>query len=716
MKAARALAALVLVSCGSPCDQDPPPRIVGPVSVSPSATAATVEWTTDEPATTGVDYGPTPDYGLNFFTNTLTTTHSASLAGLTPGRIHHYRVRSSDECGNVVVSPDDWFTTPTDDPISPPTLVDEPDGEGSGSYEAVLEWSTVSTPSGSVPQYEAEIDDNQFFASVDQGSGWITDTSWTVTVAPGAQYYWHVRARDSADTSVMSTWSSYDVFSVTAFGAPPAPELVDEPNFYSGGMSALVTLAWLAVTDPEGHPVQYQAQAHYTSDFTTPYFESGWIPDLSWDVTVPPGGMWYWRVQARDSVDIDQVSPWSSVDTFYDTTMPGSCPFLFVSTPSGFRYLTDIQGPAIGLPSHVLTTRNIRHYRPEHVVLSGLEPDGKGNLKIKIRETQTEITYLDEATLLVVDHPEGHEVLSSTSESTYSYGYSDPFEVITTRDPIPPTSATDPSGNSVLDSLLSADGRIVGTHEHYTLDFGPFDDTHAKLVITGWSIYDRHRYPSKTLVQPYVEVLDASGRWVKARSFGNPAGDTKTMAVDISDILISSDHRLRIHMGRVHAIRWLVDAISLDVSEPAPVSVTAIKPLQAFLYLSGRAPHYRANLDHPNIARDENLPLNVKALSYGRFTRYGPVLELLTSPDDMYAIMRHGDEILVTFPAPDPPPPGTHRTYILRSTLYYKHLSLSSTVEPLPFIGMQTYPTPGYPDDAKHTAYLEKYNVRVLTR
>jgi hypothetical protein len=688
------------------------------VSAVVTSTTVTLTWVTDEPTTTQVLYGASTAYGSVHTDAAMNVEHSAYVTGLAPGTTYHYAVHCTDRCQQEVVTPDATFTTLADEAISPPGIVDEPDAVSTGPLDVELAWYEVATPGGGPADYEVQLAGDDLFTSVLHASDWISGTSWSVMVDTGARYFWRVRARESADPTVVSEWSATDAFSVTTSNAPPAPVPVPEPDTMSGGMSYTVTLDWSTVTDPDGDPVEYQVQMSYSADFGSPSFDSGWIADPSWSTMVGPGGMWYWRVRARDADHVDAVSPWSTVDSFYDMTMPGSCPFLFAWTGDGYDYLTDVQGPAIGLPASVLTTQNIEHYRPERVVVEGLVPDGEGLLRIKLRETQTEITYVDELELLVVDHPEGSGVVSSTAQSTYSYGYAEPFSLVTTGTPRPPVAATSRKGESVLDAVLERDGTAAGGDApSIVLDFGTIEHPeHVRLLIDGWSVYDRRKYPSKKLVQPHVEVRGKKGGWVRARSFGNPAGDMKTVAIDLSGLLRGDDHRIRIHMGRVHAIRWLVDRIAIDDSAPVDVSVQRLRAGSATLLHAGLAPHSRANLEHPNVALDESLPDNEHALSYGSFTRYGDVLELLESADDMFAILRHGDALEVSFTALDPPARGMRRTYVLVASLFYKHLSLSDLVTPLPYQGMETYPCPGYPQDAEHAAYVEEYLTRTYER
>ncbi len=75
-------------------------------------TGATVSWTTNEAATTQVQYGLTATYGFSTSLNSaLVTTHSQGLAGLTAATTYHFRVLSRDAAGNISTSADQTFRT-----------------------------------------------------------------------------------------------------------------------------------------------------------------------------------------------------------------------------------------------------------------------------------------------------------------------------------------------------------------------------------------------------------------------------------------------------------------------------------------------------------------------------------------------------------------------------------------------------------------------------
>ncbi|MBI3607353.1 MAG: fibronectin type III domain-containing protein [Nitrospirae bacterium] len=95
------------------------PIISAVTSSGVTGSSATITWTTNEPADSQVEYGPTTSYGSSTLLDvTLVTAHSLALSGLTATTMYHYRVKSADVVGNPATSPDFTFTTPD---ITPPS-------------------------------------------------------------------------------------------------------------------------------------------------------------------------------------------------------------------------------------------------------------------------------------------------------------------------------------------------------------------------------------------------------------------------------------------------------------------------------------------------------------------------------------------------------------------------------------------------------------------
>ena len=79
---------------------------------STTAGAATVTWSTAVPSDSQVEYGTTAVYGnLSALASAKTTAHSIALSGLTPGTTYHFRVRSSDASGVLVIGADNTLAT-----------------------------------------------------------------------------------------------------------------------------------------------------------------------------------------------------------------------------------------------------------------------------------------------------------------------------------------------------------------------------------------------------------------------------------------------------------------------------------------------------------------------------------------------------------------------------------------------------------------------------
>jgi hypothetical protein len=99
-----------------------PPLISAVLASAITPSAATITWTTNEPSDSQVEYGTTTGYGsLGTLNASLVIAHVATLSGLAPNTLYHYRVRSRDFAGNLAISGDFTFTTLALD-LTPPTV------------------------------------------------------------------------------------------------------------------------------------------------------------------------------------------------------------------------------------------------------------------------------------------------------------------------------------------------------------------------------------------------------------------------------------------------------------------------------------------------------------------------------------------------------------------------------------------------------------------
>lgn len=111
-----------------PADTTAP--VLSSVAASVSSTGATITWTTNELASTYVNYGTTSGYGTTTTevdTSPRVTSHSVVISGLETCTTYHYRVNSKDAALNLATGSDKTFKTtgcplPTATPTPTPTV------------------------------------------------------------------------------------------------------------------------------------------------------------------------------------------------------------------------------------------------------------------------------------------------------------------------------------------------------------------------------------------------------------------------------------------------------------------------------------------------------------------------------------------------------------------------------------------------------------------
>jgi hypothetical protein len=97
-----------------------PPVVSGVFSSSISTNSAVINWSTDKPATSAVQYGLGAYTSATPMDPSAVNLHSVTLSNLTPSTLYHYRAASQDSAGNVAYSPDYTFSTAAQAPPPPP--------------------------------------------------------------------------------------------------------------------------------------------------------------------------------------------------------------------------------------------------------------------------------------------------------------------------------------------------------------------------------------------------------------------------------------------------------------------------------------------------------------------------------------------------------------------------------------------------------------------
>jgi tetratricopeptide (TPR) repeat protein len=417
--------------------------------------------------------------------------------------------------------------------------------------------------------------------------------------------------------------------------------------------------------------------------------------------------------------------------------LSGSCPMVFTWNGRQFQFV----GDALGVAPLGARAGDDAYFPVDHDEYIQLPPgalaEKDGYYDVRVTEELREVTYLDQVRLLAVDHPAGVEIL--TNEKFKGPPFPE-FRLFGVRRRIYPVAARNSKGHDVLPRLLRSD-RIyaAGFRRDFTgvaethsleLDFGrnAARGNRAILVLRGWvdwadgSTFFRLAQQGRgTLFLPYLQVKDNRGRWqTVVEDMGIPAGQLKTIVVDLTGKFLSDSREIRIVTNL--CLYW--DEIFLSEDAAAPrVRLNELSPHRADLRFRG----FSRAIIHPERGQPEMFdyarvsPVSMWNPTPGTYTRYGDVRELLEAEDDRYVIMGSGDEVRLRFRSSDLPalPEGWRRTFLLKLDGWNKdgdfNTAYSQSVEPLPFHGMSRYPYPAserFPDTEAHRRWREEYLTR----
>jgi hypothetical protein len=185
---------IIAITAGGPPDTTPPVITVNPVTAITDHSAQ-INWTTNEPADSSVDYGTTAAYGSSTTPDTdPVTDHHVALAGLLPSQTYHYRVNSTDTAGNPQSSADQTFmtaavsdSTPPVITVTPPTLVT--------SSSAQINWTT-NEPADSLVDYGTTAG---YGLSTTPAPALVTDHHVALAgLLPSQTYHYRVTSKDAA--------------------------------------------------------------------------------------------------------------------------------------------------------------------------------------------------------------------------------------------------------------------------------------------------------------------------------------------------------------------------------------------------------------------------------------------------------------------------------------------------------------------------------------
>ena len=326
------------------------PLISNVVADEITENSARITWTTDKPATSLVEYGPTSSYGsVSLLYTNMVTSHSVVLKGLTSGTTYHFRARAA--AGDVIgYGADMTFTT-----TAVPSLV------------TTIAASSITYNSATL---EGRLDSLGTATSVQVGFDWGTTTSYSngthsqtmsstgafsaqiTGLAPSTAYHFRAKAVGNG-----TAHGADQTFTTSESVAPPVPSLTS-PYVNAKYVPTQPRLVCNEVIDPEGDAVTYQFSLDDISDFSSPLISSMSRPTnvlkvgADWQGSLASGVTYYWRARACDASGA--LSAWSSTSSF---TVDSST-YYFDDVSVGVRNM----GVTGGAFANATETRNAVYY------------------------------------------------------------------------------------------------------------------------------------------------------------------------------------------------------------------------------------------------------------------------------------------------------------------------------------------------------------------
>ncbi len=127
-------------SLGEPVIDSVPPQISNVNALVKSDSSVLITWSTDEAATSQVEYGATATYGdTTSASRALVTRHAVMLHGLQANAVYHYRVHAQDSARNRATSNGFVFTVA---PVTLPPLTQKARAQNITSTSAEVIWQT----------------------------------------------------------------------------------------------------------------------------------------------------------------------------------------------------------------------------------------------------------------------------------------------------------------------------------------------------------------------------------------------------------------------------------------------------------------------------------------------------------------------------------------------------------------------------------------------
>jgi hypothetical protein len=388
-----------------------------------------------------------------------------------------------------------------------------------------------------------------------------------------------------------------------------------------------------------------------------------------------------------------------------------SCPVLFAWDGEKYAFVSDVLG--VGGIGFAVARNEFAPPRPWEnflLPLNALKPRD-GRYEMKLAEPMEEACYLDSAKLVAWELPPGWSVALDERMAT-----NDPQPTgearFYRRDMLPSRATNDRNEDvthliGVADQRAAPAGAVDTRHigrtqrEHVlTLTFDEPIDAHPgepMLLADGWVEYPYSQtmfaawQAGAAYDAPTIEARDEHGNWIVVlEKFGYPAGMPRQMSVPLLRSKLPKGTR-EIRIRTTQEIYW--DRLAIACAEPCPDARRIELPMTAARVADpGFAARTTAAQRRPHYDYARRAPLWDARHQAGFYTEFGPADELVAHADDALAIFGPGEEVHVSFAAPQTDvPPGWTRRLELQLVGWCKDMDFytrdGATIDPLPARG-----------------------------
>ena len=276
-----------------------------PTAINVTDTTATVVWTTNEPATSVVEFGETTSYTRSSSLSTYVTNHSVTLTLLKDATLYHFRVGSTDAAGNGPRhSSDSTFTTDATPDTTAPVVISPPTVTGTTDTTATIVWQTDETGNSQV-RFDTMAGSWETLGTTFTSAAMVTQHSVTLTgLTVNQTYYYRVGSTDMAGNTPNPAYTTDNNPTNTArsFATKPdaTPPVVTSAPTVTGVTASTVTIAW-DTNEPSNSQVRYDTVSRTWAAYTKTKTDAAMVTHHTVTITgLLSDQAYYFRVGSTD--------------------------------------------------------------------------------------------------------------------------------------------------------------------------------------------------------------------------------------------------------------------------------------------------------------------------------------------------------------------------------------------------------------------------------